>query len=149
MPGGAARQWDVVLAVSAGGVFGAESRYGLGELVPHTTREFPSSTLIINVTGCLLIGALMVLLLELTAPHRLARPFLGVGVLGGYTTFSTFAGDTARLVDHGRPLVALAYVVVTTVACLLAVYLATIVTRQANRVLVNRRLRHRAQRSPR
>lgn len=128
-----ARQWDLVLAVAAGGVAGAEARYGLGELVRHTGRQFPWSTLLINVTGCFLIGALMVLLLELTSPHRLARPFLGVGVLGGYTTFSTFAVDAVRLVDAHRPLVALGYVATTAVACLLAVLVATLATQLVGR----------------
>lgn len=126
----ASRQWDLVLAVAAGGVLGAEGRYGLAGLLPHAGHQFPWSILIVNVSGCLLIGALMVLLLELTSPHRLARPFLGVGVLGGYTTFSTFAVDTVRLVDAHRPLIAAAYVGATAVLCLLAVFVATVATQQ-------------------
>jgi CrcB protein len=143
------RQWDVVVAIAIGGVLGAEARYGLGEIVPHAARQFPWSTLIVNATGCLLIGALMVLLLELTSPHRLARPFLGVGLLGGYTTFSTFAVDADRLVEEHRPLIALAYVGATVVLCLFAVLAATVAAHFAGTLVVNTRIRHRDEGRPR
>jgi CrcB protein len=68
-------------------------------------------------------------LLELARPHRLWRPFLGVGVLGGYTTYSTFAVDAVRLLHQHRPGVALGYVVVTFVSCLAAVWLGATGTR--------------------
>jgi CrcB protein len=122
-----------VAAVAAGGVLGAEARYGIGTALPHRGTAIPWSTVLVNASGCLLIGALMVLLLELTSPHRLLRPFLGVGVLGGYTTFSTFALDTDRLVRahcYGR---AGGYVAVTLASCLLAVYLGTVGARAAGR----------------
>jgi hypothetical protein len=77
------RQWELVVATAVGGVLGAQARYGLGLAVPHSSDQFPWSTVVINATGCALIGVVMVVLLELTSPHRLLRPFLGVGVLGG------------------------------------------------------------------
>ncbi|MEP6599861.1 MAG: CrcB family protein, partial [Actinomycetota bacterium] len=91
------RRWDILLAVSAGGLLGAEARYAVGEAWPHSGSQFPWSTVVVNASGSLLIGVLLVLLLELTSPHRLARPFLGTGVLGGYTTFSTFSVDVVTL----------------------------------------------------
>lgn len=127
------RQWDLILATSAGGILGAWSRYGLGLALPHGARAFPWSTVAINVSGCLLIGALMVVLTELTAPHRLARPFLGVGILGGFTTYSTFAVDAERLLRAGRPLIALGYVTVTLVGCLAAVVVGITSTRTLGR----------------
>jgi CrcB protein len=135
------RQWDLVLATSAGGVIGAEARYGLGLAVPHHGPQFPWSTVIINATGCLVIGLVMVVLLELTSPHRLVRPFVGVGVLGGYTTYSTFAVDTERLVLAHRPLVALGYVAVTVVSCGLAVWLATTTTKEVGEAVISWRVR--------
>ncbi len=91
----------------------------------------------------------MVLLLELTSPHRLARPFLGVGVLGGYTTYSTFAVDVERLVLAHRPLTALAYVAVAVAACGTAVWLSTIATLNAGEaVIAGRRRRRDRERSP-
>lgn len=140
------RQWDIVVAIALGGVIGAESRYGLATALPHTGGQFPWSTLIINVVGCLLIGVLMVLLLELASPHRLARPFLGIGVLGGYTTFSTFTVDAERLVNAHRPLMALAYVMSTVVLCLLAVFAATVATQLAGEFVIERRGRRHSDR---
>lgn len=137
------RQWDLVLATSAGGILGAWSRYGLGLTVPHGTSAFPWSTVIINGTGCLLIGVLMVILLELTSPHRLVRPFLGVGVLGGYTTFSTFAVDAERLILDHRPLLALLYVIATLIVCGAAVWLGTTATSTVGRAVISMRMRNR------
>jgi CrcB protein len=112
----------VVAAVSAGGVVGALARYGLGVLFPS-----PWTTFAINVSGCLLIGVLMVLIDELWPPHRLLRPFLGTGVLGGYTTFSTYAVDVTRGAGG------LAYLVGTLLGALAAVYAGMVVTRWAIR----------------
>lgn len=137
------RQWDLILAAAAGGILGAEARYGLGLAVAHQPPQFPWSTVIINASGCLFIGALMVVLLELTSPHRLVRPFLGVGVLGGYTTYSTFAVDVQRLVVAHRPVIALSYVVTTVLACALAVWLSTIATQTVGRTIVTSRIRRR------
>jgi CrcB protein len=120
--------WDVIAAISAGGVLGAEGRYGLALAVPHAGSAFPWSTLVINVSGCLLIGVLMAILLSRTRPHRLVRPFLGVGILGGYTTFSTFALDADRLVHAHRIGLALAYLAATIALAAAAVWLATVLT---------------------
>jgi len=137
------RQWDLLAAVSAGGVLGAEARYGIGRGLPHGADGFPWSTVLINATGCLVIGALMVVLLELTSPHRLARPFLGVGVLGGYTTYSTFAVDVQRMVLAHRPLLALGYLAVTLTCCAVAVWLSTTATLTAGRAVIASRQRRR------
>ncbi|RZT86614.1 CrcB protein [Pseudonocardia sediminis] len=107
--------------IALGGVIGAEARYGLGLAWPHTPDRFPWSTLVINVSGCLLMGVLMVVITEKVAPHPLVRPLLGVGVLGGYTTFSTYAVEAVQAVDAGRAWVALGYVVATPVLAVLAV----------------------------
>ena len=120
---------DVLAVIAVGGVVGAEARYGAGLLLPHASGAFPWSTLLVNALGCLLIGGLMVVLTETTAPHRLARPFLGVGVLGGFTTFSTYAVDVQRLVLADRPASAVSYLVGTLVAALVAVWLGATATR--------------------
>lgn len=118
----------VLAAIAAGGVLGAEARYGLSLALPHSDQQFPWSTLVINLTGCLLIGVLMTVLLSMPSPHRLLRPFLGVGVLGGYTTYSGFAVDAQRLVLEHRPLVAVGYVALTVLACAGAVWLSGTLT---------------------
>jgi fluoride exporter len=123
-----ARQWELLAATAVGGILGAEARYALSSAMPHSDQQFPWSTLLINITGCLLIGVLMAVLLDLPSPHRLARPFLGAGVLGGYTTYSTFAMEVQRLLLHHRPLVALDYGVLTVLGCAGAVWLSSTLT---------------------
>ncbi|GAA3244513.1 hypothetical protein GCM10020256_70280 [Streptomyces thermocoprophilus] len=98
-------------------------------------RGFPWQTFWTNVTGCAVIGVLMVVVTEVVTAHRLVRPFLGTGVLGGFTTFSTYAVDVQRLVDTGHARTALACLAVTPPAALLAVWAAASATR---RVLIRR-----------
>lgn len=126
-----ARDAPVLAAIAAGGILGSEGRYALGLALPHGSGGWPAATFLINVSGCLLIGGLMVVLTELTAPHRLVRPFLGVGLLGGWTTFSTAMVDVVQLTRAGRPVVAAAYLVGTALAALLAAVLGSVLTRAA------------------
>jgi fluoride exporter len=111
----------VLGAVAGGGVLGALARAGAQTAFPHSPTGFPWATLGVNVTGCLLIGVLMAVLTARPA-GPLVRPFLGVGVLGGYTTFSTYAVDVHRAVTAGAPATALAYLGATVVGALLAVW---------------------------
>ncbi len=114
----------MLAAISAGGVLGAVSRYGIGVAWPHDPRAFAWSTWAINVTGCLLIGVLMVLVAQRWPRQRFVRPFWGVGVLGGYTTFSTASVDLLR----AAPGTALLYLGGTLIGALLAVWTGTAVT---------------------
>lgn len=132
---GRTQEWDLLLAMAAGGVVGAESRYGLGLLVGTHPGPFPLSTLVVNVLGALLIGVLTAVLAAQQHPPRLLRPFLGVGVLGGFTTFSTFAVDGVRLLHTGQPVLALVYVLATVLLCAVAVWL----THRATRSVLRRR----------
>ncbi|GLW02040.1 FluC/FEX family fluoride channel [Streptomyces lavendulae] len=124
-------QGRVLAAIAAGGALGASARFGVGLLWPAGPGAFPWATFWINVSGCALIGVLMVLISEggRSAPHPLVRPFLGVGVLGGFTTFSTYAVEFSGLLDAGRAQVALAYAGLTVAAALGAVWAAASVTR--------------------
>jgi CrcB protein len=110
------------VAISAGGVLGALARYGLTVLLPHRAGEFAWSTLITNVSGCLLMGVLMVVVTEVYPGRLLLRPFLGVGVLGGYTTFSTYVVDVGRNATAGAAATGLAYLFVTLAGALAAVW---------------------------
>jgi CrcB protein len=121
--------WPVLAVISAGGVTGALARYGLTEAFPHTTQGFAWTTFGINVSGCLLIGVLMVLVSEVWPTRRLLLPFLGTGVLGGYTTFSTYIVDIQQLLAAGAARTALAYLAGTLVAALTAVYAGITLTR--------------------
>jgi CrcB protein len=120
----------VLAAIALGGILGAEARYGLGLAWPHPVSGWPWSTFVINFSGCLLIGVLMILITERFTPHPLLRPLLGVGVLGGYTTFSTFTVDIVTLAVHGHPFLGVAYLVATPIAALAAVWIGAALTRR-------------------
>ncbi|MEU2610109.1 CrcB family protein [Micromonospora sp. NPDC007271] len=124
----------VLGTIAAGGVLGALARAGLQAAFPHPPAGFPWATFGINVVGSLLIGVLMAVLTARPA-GPLVRPFLGVGVLGGFTTFSTYAVDAQRTVAAGEPGTALAYLAATLVGALLAVWAGDAV---AGRLLARR-----------
>jgi CrcB protein len=116
------RFYGPVLGVIAlGGGLGSVARYGIAMALPATSRGFPWATFVTNVLGCFLIGILMVLVVEVWSAQRLVRPFLGVGVLGGFTTFSTYVEETLELMRPGRVLVAFSYLIGTVICALLAV----------------------------
>lgn len=125
----AQQHWPTLAAVSVGGGLGALARYGIGVALPTGPGAFPAATFGINVLGCALIGVLMVLLTEVTVPHRLLRPFLGVGVLGGFTTFSTYAADVLTLVRASAVLLAAGYLLATVVTALGATIMGVAATR--------------------
>lgn len=129
-------QIPVVVMVALGGALGACARYGLALAWPTPPGGFPWATFLTNVIGCAVIGVFMVLITDVWAAHRLVRPFFGTGVLGGFTTFSTYAVDIRKLVDAGRPGLGLAYLAATLCAALAAVWLASVAAR---RVLIRRK----------
>ncbi|WP_405792744.1 CrcB family protein [Streptomyces sp. NBC_00029] len=126
-------QGRVLAAVAAGGAIGGAARYGISLLWPAVPGALPWATLWINASGSALIGVLMVLISEggRTSPHPLLRPFAGVGVLGGFTTFSTYAVDLSRLLDAGEAGTASAYAVLTVALALGAVWTGASATRYA------------------
>ncbi|MER5917513.1 fluoride efflux transporter CrcB [Streptomyces sp. NPDC001982] len=128
-------QVPVVAMVALGGALGATARYALTLWWPTRPGGFPWATFWTNVVGCVVIGVFMVVITDVWAAHRLVRPFFGTGVLGGFTTFSTYAVDIQRLVDGGHPGTGLAYLAATLCAALGAVWLASLAAR---RVLTGR-----------
>ncbi|MFF5054946.1 fluoride efflux transporter FluC [Micromonospora sp. NPDC000663] len=115
------RPATVLGTIAAGGVLGALARAGLQHLAPHAPTGFPWATFGVNLSGCLLIGVLMATLAHVGGGHPLARPFLGVGVLGGFTTFSTYAVDVQQALVAGAPGTAVAYLAATLLGALVAV----------------------------
>jgi len=109
----------VVLAVSLGGGAGALARLAAYRLGPDVW-----ATLAVNLAGCALIGALVVLTTEVWQAHPLIRPFLGTGVLGGFTTFSTYALDAHGLWVAGDRALAAGYLVGTLLGCVAAAAVA-------------------------
>jgi CrcB protein len=116
----------VLAVIGLGGALGALLRDRVSGVLPHAAGQLPWSTLLVNVVGCALIGVFMAVITERAVSHRLLRPFVGVGVLGGLTTFSTYAVDVVELVLAGRPRSALGYLARTVVAALAAVVLGVV-----------------------
>jgi CrcB protein len=116
-------------AIAAGGALGASARYGLELAWPHAPGELPWATFTTNASGCLLLGVVMVVVTEVGRRHPLWRPFLGVGVLGGFTTFSTYAVQAQQAITHEASALALAYLFGTLAAALAAVTLGTVAAR--------------------
>lgn len=103
----------LLAAVAAGGVVGSLGRWSVGLALPHAAGGMPWATLVVNVTGAFAMGLLVAFLVDRPGVHRLLRPFVGVGVLGGWTTFSTLAVDVVQLGVAGRVAVLLGYLLAT------------------------------------
>ena len=106
-----------------GGAIGAMARYAIDVAADSAALAQPWATLAVNVVGCALMGALVSYVLAHPGRHRLWRPFLGVGVLGGFTTFSAFAADVVLLADAGAWVANAMYVVATLAGGLFAVWI--------------------------
>ena len=109
------------LLAALGGALGALARWGIAELLPSSPAGWPWATLLVNLTGCLLLGALFAVLAAHAPDASWPRPFLAVGVLGGYTTYSAFAVETVGLAEAGEPLLAAGYVLASVVGGVLTV----------------------------
>ena len=119
-----------VLAVATGGALGAVSRYWLDRLIEHRSfAVFPWSTFTINLSGCFMIGFVVAALVDRHQAPGWLRVGLVVGVLGGYTTFSTFAQETLDLLRSDDVAVALLYSTGSLVTGVLAVLGGTILGR--------------------
>ena len=103
---------NALLWVMFGGALGAGLRYGISLLLQTRSAEFPVGTLTVNLLGCLLIGFIATWLNAETARPAL-RLALIVGILGGFTTFSSFGLETIELLQNGRLLVAGAYIFIS------------------------------------
>lgn len=112
----------VLLAIGAGGALGSVARYGLTLAAPTSAGGFPWATWGVNVSGALALGILATLVIERWPPTRYVRPFVGIGVCGGYTTWSTFMTDTTSLARDGHTAVMVGYVAATLTAGLAAAF---------------------------
>ncbi len=118
---------DRYFYVMAGAGLGGLARYALGSwIMTKTGLRFPLGTFLINVSGSFFIGLLMTLLTQRFQPHPYWRLFLVVGVLGGYTTFSTFEYETLQAVRDGEHWMGLLYAAGSVAFGYLAVWLGMI-----------------------
>lgn len=121
-----------LLAVGGGGAVGACLRYAETVWVEgRVTGQFPWATFAINMAGCLILGLFLTLAIERFPGRTLPRLFVATGILGGYTTFSTFCYETVRLVQHDHAAVAGTYVVLSLVFGVMATAVGIRVARLA------------------
>ena len=119
------------LAIAAGGALGALLRFWTANAVYAVSgRSFPYGTLVVNLLGSLLMGIFAAWLLERSSADPLWRSFLLIGVLGAFTTFSTFSMETVDLMESGQWLKALTNMLVSVVACVGAAALGLLLGRQ-------------------
>lgn len=120
-----------VLAIAAGGAAGALLRYGVSNGIHAVLgRGFPYGTLAVNIIGSLLMGFLYIWLIERLASGPVVRAFLLVGVLGAFTTFSTFSVETLNLMESGQLGKAILNVLASVVICIAAAGLGILLARQ-------------------
>jgi len=120
-----------ILAIALGGAAGALLRYWTSTgIYALMGRTFPYGTLVVNVAGSLLMGFLYVLLVERLALSVEWRAALLIGLLGAFTTFSTFSMETFALFEDGERLKALANILLSVTLCLVAVWLGVMAGRR-------------------
>jgi CrcB protein len=122
--------------VALGGGTGAVLRYQAGRLLthwlgPNVVTAFPWATLAVNVLGSMAMGLLAGFLARHGSGGEHWRLLLGVGLLGGFTTFSSFSLELMLLIERGQPALALTYVGVSVLAGLSALYIGLVVMRIA------------------
>lgn len=129
---------SALASIALGGAIGALARHGLTVALPHEAGSFDTATFLANLVGSLLIGVFMVTVTEVAPHSERLRPFLGIGVLGGFTTFSTYIVGIGQAANAGAALLALVFTFATVAAALLAAAFGMYATR---RFLVRRRER--------
>src|SRR3954452_12361267 len=116
----------VIVGVALGGALGASARYSLDRFIEERVSSvFPWATFVVNVSGCLLIGVLAEQLVDRHHLPAWIRVGLIVGVIGGYTTFSTFSQEAFTLIESRDYFVTLAYLAGSVTLGLLAVWAGT------------------------
>ncbi len=129
------------LVIGLGGALGSMLRFGVGSFIDSgmtkgTGPIFPWGTIIVNITGCFIIGFIFTIT---TAEGRwmispLTRNFITIGILGGYTTFSSFSWQTLSLAQAGQLGAAAANVLISVVLCLVGVWLGAMLAAWMNQV---------------
>lgn len=120
-----------VLAIGIGGAIGSLLRFWMSDWVhSFAGRGFPYGTLTVNVLGCLAMGVLFVLLTERFSDNAVLRAGILIGVLGGFTTFSSFSIETFGLMEQGAYIKAALNMALSLVLCVGGTWIGVILGRQ-------------------
>jgi CrcB protein len=120
-----------VLAIAAGGAVGSVLRFWMSTWVhSFAGRSFPYGTLTVNVVGCLAMGFLFVLFIDRLSDNNVLRAGILIGVLGGFTTFSSFSIETLNLIEQGAWFKAAANMTGSLLLCVGATWIGVILGRQ-------------------
>jgi fluoride exporter len=120
---------DVLAVIALGGMLGATARFKLNEAIPSESGHFPWATLWTNLSGSFVLGFSLIVLLERFPPTRYLRPFLATGVLGAYTTMSTYSVETALLFKDGHAATAVLYGIGSVIAGVVLAYAGIVAAR--------------------
>jgi CrcB protein len=119
------------IAIAVGGAAGALLRFWVSSGVYAVVgREFPYGTLVVNVLGSLLMGLLHVFFIERMTVGPEVRAVVLIGLLGAFTTFSTFSIETLNLLEQADYLKAVMNVLLSVIACIIAVWLGVVIGRE-------------------
>lgn len=121
---------QMILAIAAGGAIGSVLRHyvGVGSLAV-LGASFPYATLFVNVVGSFVMGALVAMFTHLGNPSQEMRAFLTVGLLGGFTTFSSFSLDVVSLYERGEVGAAALYIGLSLILSLVAIFASLFLVR--------------------
>ena len=120
-----------VLAIAAGGAVGSVLRFWMSTWVHSiASRAFPYGTLTVNVLGCLAMGFLFVLFVDRFSDNTVLRAGVLIGVLGGFTTFSSFSIETFNLIEQGELVRAALNICGSLILCVSATWLGVLIGRQ-------------------
>lgn len=122
---------SIYIAIALGGSLGAISRYWVSTATySWLGNDFPYGTLMVNVTGSMMMGFLTVVLVQRFDVSDEVRLGLIIGFLGSFTTFSTFSMDTIHWIETGAVIKALAYILASVVACVLGAWVGLLSAKQ-------------------
>ena len=128
-----ARVMTIWLAVAVGGAIGSMFRYGVGQLTTNVLGTTPVlATFAVNVSGSFLLGIFYTLCNERLITSIELRVLIGIGLIGGYTTFSTFSFETIGLIESGESIKAIANILANLLFGISAAYLGILMGKILN-----------------
>ena len=119
-----------LLAIGIGGGLGSVARFGMSTWIYSILgRNFPYGTFLVNITGCIAIGFLFVVFTDIFSNNTVLRAAVLIGVLGGYTTFSSFSIEAFNLIEQGELFKSLTYMIGSVVVGLFGTWVGVVIGR--------------------